>query len=57
MPRPFPWARFRQRQGAVKLPTRLDWRAHTPVVTQITGGKIHDVNVLDPLISGNRSPI
>ncbi len=46
----FPWARFRQRQGAVKLHTLLDRRGNIPVFMQITDGKVHDVNILDHLI-------
>jgi hypothetical protein len=43
----FPWARFRKTQGAVKLPTLLDWRGNIPSVIHISDGKLHAVNLLD----------
>jgi len=46
----FPWARFRKRKGAIKLHTLLDLRGNIPSFISITGGKVHDVNVLDQLI-------
>lgn len=47
----FPWAEFRKRKGAVKLHTLLDLRGNIPSVIIITTGKIHDVNILDELIT------
>ena len=47
----FPWARFRQSKSAVKLHTLLDLRGSIPSFIHISGGKIHDVNVLDALIT------
>jgi hypothetical protein len=46
----FPWARFRETKGAVKLHTLLDLRGDIPTFIWITDGKVHDVNVLDHLI-------
>ncbi len=46
----FPWARFRQRKGAVKMHTILDLRGNIPSFIEITDGKVHDVNILDDLI-------
>ena len=46
----FPWAKFRQRKGAIKLHTLLDLRGNIPTVVIITHGKVHDVNILDQLI-------
>jgi transposase len=46
----FPWARFRQRKGAIKLHTLLDLRGSIPTFIHISDGKLHDVNVLDQLI-------
>jgi hypothetical protein len=46
----FPWARFRQSKGAVKLHTLLDLRGDIPTFIWITDGKVHDVNVLDHLV-------
>ena len=47
----FPWARFRKTKAAVKLHTLLDLRGDIPTFIWITDGKVHDVNVLDHLIS------
>ncbi len=46
----FPWARFRQTKGAVKLHTLLNLRGNIPEFIHISDGKLHDVNVLDILI-------
>jgi hypothetical protein len=43
----FPWARFRQAKGAVKLHTLLDLRGSIPSFIHISDGKLHDVNILD----------
>jgi hypothetical protein len=45
----FPWARFRQTKGAVKLHTLLDLRGSIPSFIHISDGKLHDVNLLDPI--------
>ena len=45
----FPWARFRRRQGAVKLHTLLDLRGNIPCFVHISHGKMHDVTALDVL--------
>ncbi len=45
----FPWAKFRQHKGAVKLHTLLDLRGSIPTVVIITHGKVHEVNILDQL--------
>lgn len=47
----FPWAKFRRKKGAVKLHTLLDLRGSIPVFIEITDGSVHDVNVLDILIT------
>jgi len=46
----FPWARFRQTKGAVKVHTLLNVRGSIPEFIHISEGKLHDVNVLDILI-------
>jgi hypothetical protein len=46
----FPWAKFRNRKGAVKLHTLIDLRGSIPVFVIITHGKVHEVTVLDDLI-------
>ena len=43
----FPWARFRQRKGAVKLHTLIDLRGNIPCFVHVSTGKMHDVNALD----------
>jgi hypothetical protein len=45
----FPWARFRQRKGAVKLHTLIDLRGNIPCFVHISSGKMHDVLALDHL--------
>ena len=47
----FPWAKFRKSKGAVKLHTLLDLRGSIPTVISITDGKVHEINMLDRLIS------
>ncbi len=46
----FPWAQFRRRKSAVKLHTLLDLRGSIPSVVIVTGGQVHEVNILDQLI-------
>jgi hypothetical protein len=46
----FPWAQFRRHKSAVKLHTLLDLRGSIPTVVIVTGGQIHEVNILDQLI-------
>lgn len=46
----FPWAKFRNRKGAIKLHTLIDLRGSIPAFVLITHGKIHEVTVLDDLI-------
>jgi hypothetical protein len=50
----FPWARFRETKGAVRLHTLLDLRGNIPSFIHISDGKLHEVNVLDiiPLEAG-----
>jgi transposase len=45
----FPWAKFRQNKGAVKMHTLLDLQGSIPTFIKITPGTVHDVNVLDQL--------
>jgi hypothetical protein len=47
----FPWARFRQTKGAIKLHTLLNLRGSIPEFVHISDGKLHDVHVLDLLIT------
>jgi transposase len=46
----FPWARFRQHKGAVKMHTLLDLHGNIPTFISITSGKVHDVNILDEIL-------
>jgi len=46
----FPWARFRQHKGAIKLHTLLNLRGSIPEFLAISDGKLHDVNALDLLL-------
>jgi len=50
----FPWARFREAKGAVRLHTLLDLRGNIPSFIHISDGKLHEVNALDliPLEAG-----
>jgi len=45
----FPWARFRKHKAAVKMHTLLDLHGNIPTFISITGGKVHDVNILDEI--------
>jgi len=47
----FPWAKFRHRKGAVKLHTLMDLRGSIPTFVRITDGLVHDVNILDEIIT------
>ncbi len=47
----FPWARFRSTKSGIKLHTLLDLRGNIPSFISITDAKLHDVNILDELIS------
>jgi Transposase DDE domain len=46
----FPWAPFRTTKAAVKMHTLLDLRGNIPSFIHISGGKLHDVSVLDVLL-------
>ncbi len=46
----FPWAKFRQRKGAIKLHTLMDLRGSIPTLIFITHGKAPEINLLDELI-------
>jgi len=46
----FPWGKCHRRKSAVKLQTLLDLRGSIPANVYVTGGQVHDVNVLDRLL-------
>ncbi len=43
----FPWGNFRRRKSAVKLHTL---QGSIPTNVYVTGGQVHDVNILDELL-------
>ena len=47
----FPWARFRKTKSAIKLHTLMNLRGCIPEFIHILDGKMHDVNILDLLVS------
>lgn len=46
----FPWAKFRQKKGAVKLHLLLDHDGYLPCFAYISNGKMHDVTVARQLV-------
>jgi hypothetical protein len=47
----FPWAKFRQTKSAIKIHTLLDLQNNIPLFISITDGSVHDVNILDELVT------
>lgn len=47
----FPWAKFRTTKAAVKIHTLLNLQNNIPAFICITDGSVHDVNILDDLIT------
>lgn len=41
----FPWAKFRQRKGALKIHTRYEYSGELPSFINITNGNVHDIRV------------
>jgi putative transposase len=41
----FPWAKFRQTKGAIKINTRLDHSGQIPDFVRVTTGKTHEIKV------------
>ncbi len=46
----FPWGKFRRHKSVVKLHTLLDVRGSIPTSVYVTGGQVHDINLLDELL-------
>jgi Domain of unknown function (DUF4372)/Transposase DDE domain len=46
----FPWAPYQHSRAAVRLHTLLDLRGNIPSFIHISGGRLHEVNVLDQLL-------
>ena len=46
----FPWARFRQHRGAIKLHTLLNLRGSIPEFLYVSEGRWHDLHALDLLL-------
>lgn len=38
----FPWAKFRQKKGAIKIHTKLDYHDDIPELVHLSDGKMHD---------------
>jgi len=47
----FPWAKFRKTKSAIKIHTLLNLQNNIPSFFSITYGSVHDVNILDELIT------
>jgi len=47
----FPWAKFRKTKSAIKLHTLLNLQNNIPSFIHVTDGSVHDVNILDVLIT------
>jgi hypothetical protein len=47
----FPWAKFRKTKSAIKIHTLLNLQNNIPSFFSITDGSVHDVNILDLLIT------
>jgi len=47
----FPWAKFRSTKSAIKIHTLLNLQNNIPAFINITNGSVHDVNILDELIT------
>jgi Transposase DDE domain len=46
----FPWGKFRRHKSAVKVHTLLELRGSLPANVYVTGGQVHDINILDQLL-------
>jgi hypothetical protein len=46
----FPWARYQQEHGAVRLHTQMDLRGNIPCLIHVTDGKAYDTVLLDQLV-------
>ena len=46
----FPWGKFRRHKSAVKLHTLSDVRGAIPTNVYVTGGQVHDDNLLDEVL-------
>jgi len=46
----FWWGKFRKHKAAVKLHTILDVKINVPTFIHVTGGSVHEVNILDVLL-------
>ena len=46
----FPWAPFRREKSVVKIHTLVNLRGSIPASVYVTGGQVHDVNLLDQLL-------
>ena len=46
----FPWTPYQHSRAAIRLHTLLDLRGNIPSFIHISGGRLHEVNVLDQLL-------
>ena len=46
----FPWARYRDKNAAVKMHTLLDLHGNIPAFISVAPAKIHEIHVLDQLV-------
>lgn len=47
----FPWAKFRSTKSGIKMHTLLNLQNNIPAFISITDGSVHDVNILDELLT------
>lgn len=47
----FPWAKFRKTKSAIKIHTLLNLQNNIPSFFSISDGSVHDVNILDELVT------
>jgi len=47
----FPWAKYKKTKSAIKIHTLLDLQNNIPSFIYITDGSVHDVNILDLLVT------
>lgn len=45
----FPWAKFRQKKGAIKIHTKLDFHSDIPELIHLSDGKMHDSKAIPHL--------
>ncbi len=46
----FPWARYREKNAAIKIHTLLDLRGSIPSFIKVTPARVHEIHILDELV-------